>query len=354
MPTAPRNPSSGAPPAATYARRRLIVALGVVTILVAATAAVRSQGSPDGTQTTETTQTSGSHQAASSVPAPARTTLVAAAAPWTLPAPLAREVVFPDGGQLLIAGGLAAGGHSIGDVHRIDPTSGSSTRLGQLAYPVHDAAGATTGGRPLVFGGGGAAVEASVQAPLAGSIIGTLPSPRADSVAVSVGDSAYVVAGFDGTSLRPEVLVTTDGAHFTTVARLLNPVRYPAIVALGRRLLVFGGETPAGETAVVQSIDTVTGKVTMLAPLPEPRSHATAAVLGGKVWIVGGRVGGHATASTMAYDPDTGSATSAADLPAALSDSAVVTIGDTAYVLGGEDDSKHISDAVVMLTTRRG
>ena len=39
------------------------------------------------------------------------------------------------------------------------------------------------------------------------------------------------------------MLATTDGTHFTTVAELKVPVRYPAVVADVGLLYSFGGET---------------------------------------------------------------------------------------------------------------
>ena len=67
-----------------------------------------------------------------------------------------------------------------------------------------------------------------------------------DHVAVAIGGTDYIVGGYNGTAGEPDVLATTDGQTFRTVATLPVPVRYPAIAALHGLLYVFGGEAVTG------------------------------------------------------------------------------------------------------------
>ncbi|MFI5053694.1 MAG: hypothetical protein ACHQDE_04975, partial [Acidimicrobiia bacterium] len=93
-------------------------------------------------------------------------------ATWTLPTPVAREVVVTDGQRLIVVGGLDATKFSTPAVVTVNPTDGTSRSAGTLQEAVHDAAGAEVGARILVFGGGGPSENgtADVQAvPTAGA-----------------------------------------------------------------------------------------------------------------------------------------------------------------------------------------
>ena len=116
------------------------------------------------------------------------------------------------------------------------------------------------GGRALVFGGGSSATVATVQAftlpgPRGGApaatatTAGSMPAPRSDAAAVTIGRTTYLVGGYDGTRPDAPVLATTNGRTFTTVAALPVPVRYPAVAALGGKIFVFGGQAITGPQA---------------------------------------------------------------------------------------------------------
>jgi len=84
--------------------------------------------------------------------------------PWHLPAPVSREVVVPGRhGKLIVLGGLTPSGASAAGVYSVGTRTGAARRIGALGVAVHDAAGAVTGGRALVFGGGSATSIATVQ-----------------------------------------------------------------------------------------------------------------------------------------------------------------------------------------------
>ena len=167
-------------------------------------------------------------------------------APYQLPAAISREVVLPGPGGLLIAGGLTPSGASTDAVTALDPVTGATRPAGRLAQATHDAAGVTLHGRMFVLGGGTAASVPAIQAFSPGmqaAVAGQLPRARSDSNGVSAGPVGYVVGGYDGTVLDPQVLATTDGQHFRVAARLPVPVRYAGTAAAGGLIWVFGGQT---------------------------------------------------------------------------------------------------------------
>jgi len=253
----------------------------------------------------------------------------------------------------MVLGGLTSGSATTPGVIRIDPTTGASTAAGSLVDPVHDAAGAVVGGRDVVFGGGAAKVVATVQAVTPpGSVIrlGALPAPRADLAAATVDGKTVLVGGYDGTTWSADVLATTDGAHFSTVAALPQPVRYPAVAAVGHVVYVIGGELPGGrgDATTIQAVDPGAGSARVVGQLATGLSHASAAVVGGKLYLFGGRSGGLVTDAVSVVDTTTWAATTVARLPVAVSDMAVAAVGGATYLVGGEDAAGHPIASVAM------
>lgn len=270
---------------------------------------------------------------------------IVADAGWQLPSARDREVALTDGTSVWLLGGRDPEKASRTSVIQIDPTTGVSTQIGDLAVGVHDAAGARLGGRLILFGGGNSATVATIQAFMpeaGGSVIGDLPQARSDLVAVTVDDRAYVLGGFDGGAFTPDVIETTDGTTFTTVSSLPVPVRYPAVAALGGKLYVFGGElsggseSATGDSSAIQEIDLATGQARVLAELPHALSHATAVTVDGEVFVLGGRLDGMVSPQVWHFDRDAATLEPAGELPVAVSDSAAVVVRGVAYLLGGE------------------
>jgi Kelch motif len=282
--------------------------------------------------------------------------LVASLAPWRLPAPLSRAVVLPDGGGVLLLGGLDRSGASSRQVLRLDLARGTPSPAGRLAAPVHDAAGARLGGTAFVFGGGARQTVADVQAVVpgrVGTLAGRLPAPRSDLAAVTVAGRAYLVGGYDGQAPSRAVLETADGTHFHTVAQLPKGVRYPAVATDGRIIYVFGGEPAAGgESRAIQAIDPQGGTARIIGQLPEGLAHAVAFRLGGRIYLAGGRSGGRATDTVWRFDPAARRAIPTARLPAPVSDAAVAVAGGAAWLLGGEDADQLATVTVLRPTTR--
>lgn len=280
------------------------------------------------------------------------------AAPWRLPHPSARAVLLPDGAGLILLGGLDGSGGNTSQVLHLDPATGASTTVGVLTLGVHDAAGARLGGAAFVFGGG-AAAETNLVQRFAGTgtaaTVGRLPVPRSDLGAAVVGDRAYIVGGFDGSRVRATALSTVDGVTFAVLGDLPVPVRYPAAVASGTDVLLFGGvtsttDTPAADTDAVQALDTRTGTARVVARLPHSLAHASAVALRGRVYVLGGRWAGTPSAQVWRWDPATSTLVPVATLPSPVTDGAATTIGATAYLAGG--DAPEPTSAVAVVTAR--
>ena len=181
--------------------------------------------------------------------------------PWHLAAPISREVaVAGPAGRLIVLGGLTSGGGSASGVYTVGTATGAVRQVGALSAALHDAAAAVIGQHAVVFGGGLPATVAAVQSitlrgPRARSgaatatAAGSMPAPRSDAVAATIGPTTYVVGGYDGARPDAAVLATTNGRTFTKVAALAVPVRYPAVAALGGKVFVFGGQAITGPHA---------------------------------------------------------------------------------------------------------
>jgi hypothetical protein len=283
------------------------------------------------------TSTSTSRPAATTTtPRPPQATVVTA--PWRLPRPSAREALVADGGALLVLGGFDGAKQTIGQVLRVDTTTGTTTVAGSLSAAVHDTAGALMKGAATVFGGGNASESAAVQRfdGTGTTVVGRMPIPRSDLAVVTVGARAYVVGGYDGSSIRATTLSTDDGMRFALLGDLPVPVRYPAVAATGTDVVVLGGVSAGGDTRVVQVLDTTTGRVHVAAQLPATLSHASATTVRGQVDVFGGNWGGTPSARVWRWDAPTLQLVPVGTLPAPTTDGAAATIGETAYYVGGE------------------
>ena len=286
--------------------------------------------------------------------------VAATVAPWTLPAPRAAAAAGVLDGHLIVAGGIDPADTSTTDVTVLGPADGQATPATPLHERTHDAGAAVLGGRLLVVGGGTSASIDTVQVAAgtgAGTVVGHLPSVRSDHAVATVDGTAYVVGGYDGRRLDPDVLATTDGAHFDVAARLPVPVRYPAVAAHDSVLWVFGGTTADGAaTDVVQRVDTATGDASVAGHLPVALAHAAAGAVGGgggQLVVVGGRTGDRLRDEVWTWDPATTSAARSAALPAPTADAPLMTLDGVGYLLGGRtidaSGTVSVTDRVVVL-----
>ena len=370
----------------------LVVVLAIVGVLAYSLSSGGSSSSTSATSsTTTTTSAAPTHAAGGSGKAVVLTkgpqSLEAGVAAWQLPVALSRPAVVADGSGFTVLGGLASSQASVATVYSVNPTSGSITATGTLAAAVHDAAGAVLGRSTYVLGGGSPNTVATVQSiptptpptataptkapasaaapgatttpttaaaptsPSTGTTAGQLPAPRSDlavatTTSVNGTSTAYVVGGYDGTNYLPSVLATTDGTHYSSVANLTVPVRYPAVVAQAGLLYAFGGQTASAGTTTtatddIQVINPATHQSRVVAHLPQPLYGAAAFVLAGTIYVAGGQVPGGATLTTIdAFVPATAKVLNAGWLPQAEAFGGYTTVGTgksaVGYIAGGE------------------
>jgi hypothetical protein len=262
---------------------------------------------------------------------------------------------------VVIAGGLARGDVSTTRVVQVDTVAGTATLVGQLAVAVHDTGGAVLHGSAFVFGGGAATTVATVQriSGTGATSVASLPRPRSDLAVVtdSATATAYIAGGFDGSAMDREVLATTDGTTFRTVATLSTGVRYPAVALAAGALWVIGGQLSTaestrtgGQSDAIQRVDLQRGTVTVAGRLPGTLGHASAFALDGHLYVAGGQQGSSPTSAIQEIDTVSGAVTPAGSLPGPRSDSSVAVQGGTAWLIGGETtDPSHPLDTVVQL-----
>ena len=316
--------------------------------------------------------------------------------PWHLPAPVSREVVVAaPGRRLLVLGGLTAGNVSASGVYALHTRTGAIRHVGSLRAPLHDAAAAVIGRRAVVFGGGSSATVATVQAfavpgrvggnPAATAANGRpMPIPRSDSTAVSIGDTTYIVGGYDGARPDAAVLATTNGRSFSTVATLGVPVRYPAVAAMDGQIFVFGGQAITGPRAgapvdTIQAVNPARHTSAVIGRLPEPLAGAVAVTLGSELFVAGGEstvpqpltpgrgttqlspaelnpgaapAPTHTVDAIWAFQPTTKRLLPAGHLQVPVSHAAVAATGSTAWIVGGESHGALVG-SVQMLRPNR-
>jgi N-acetylneuraminic acid mutarotase len=101
---------------------------------------------------------------------------------------------------------------------------------------------------------------------------------------------------------------------------------------------VFGGQTAAGPTDVIQRIDRATGAVAVAGRLPRPVQGAAALSLGGQIYVAGGE----GTRAVLRFDPATSRVSAAGELPVPVGYGAAAVTGGTGYLVGGEDNGRRI------------
>ena len=260
-----------------------------------------------------------------------------------LPAPVQLPAVAAlPGGRVLAMGGLDAADVSsdaIVEVRR----SGRSRTVGRLPAALHDAGGATVGGRAYFVGGGDAGVGSAnivgIGPGARAAAVGRLPVGASDVAAAASGNAVYVVGGYTGTVPLRSIMRFTPGRGVRVVAELPRPLRYAAVAAIGHRVLIAGGTSGTTATRDIFSFDTKNHHVRRIGRLPYPLTHASAAVLGNRMLVVGGR-GDSATSqhrAILAVDPLSGRVRVAGRLPVGLSDTAAAATGRRVVVLGGRD-----------------
>jgi Kelch motif len=254
------------------------------------------------------------------------------------------------GADIFLIGGLSPAGVSTSTVFTLSRRGRASTSA-QLPVPVHDAAATEISGHLLLFGGGPAEGSDRVVQVLPGSprLIAKLPQSLSDLDAASIDGVAYVVGGFNGSFPIRDIYAAGTNGTVTRAGTLPLGVRYPAVAALGARVVVAGGETASGApTSDVWSFDPATGSVQRLPHLPIPTDHAAGATLDGSFYLIAGLRRGVITNAILSWTPGESRWHDAGHLPAALSDLAAVPFDGGIAVIGGRGSAGSVSTVTVM------
>ncbi len=262
------------------------------------------------------------------------------AAHYRLDAPVQREVAALDGQTVYLAGGLDSSDVSASGVFALNTTTGRLASLGSMPNAFHDAAGAMIDGKLFVFGGGTLVGTDVVQmfdpATGAASVVGHLPVPLSDLTAATVGNTVYLIGGYDDHAPRREIYATTDGTTFRVVGRLPTGLRYAAAAAVGGTIVIAGGQAANGPVDTVTAFDTANDTISSLGRLPAPVTEASAVTIAGSVYVIGGRdPSDHALATVVSIDPASGTIESLSPLRHPVADAAAVSGPDGALLIGG-------------------
>jgi hypothetical protein len=256
-------------------------------------------------------------------------------------------------GAVILAGGLLDGDRSTSRVLGLNVLSGRVKEMGPLAVPVHDTAGGVVAGAPTVVGGGNATEQSVVQSRVRSRWlpVGNLPTARSDLAVAEWRGSAYVIGGYDGTSVPRTVLRLSHGAAPLPIATLIHGVRYAATARLHSDVYVFGGEVGGRELDTVQDLDLATGRTRPAGRLAMPLGHAMAVTVGDRILLMGGRTApDQQTGRMWWYDPTTHRFRPAGRLSHPVSDAAVASYRRHIWLLGGETPA--VTDRVTELTLR--
>ena len=326
-------------------------------VLVAAVVAAASGGSSGSPGSA-----GAGHQPVHARTAPARLSAarplsVTARTVGTLPAAVQDAAVASLGAnRLVLLGGLDSAQTSTSAI----TTLAGAAPVGRASLLVaqHDAQAAPIAPYVYVFGGGEFSSYDHILRydPASGNVTaaGTLPSPASDVAVAAIGDTAYVVGGFDGVHSLDTILAWRPGTAPRIVGRLPAGLRYAAVAAITGRLIIAGGTLPTGVSDAILRFDPLTGAVARIGTLPHPLTHASAALLAGRVVIVGGRrqVSGGQTAAILTVDQRSGSVRAVGHLPQPLSDAAVAAVGGQVLVAGGASASGAQSSILAITPNR--
>ena len=341
---------------------RGLVAVGVILLAIEGltSLATRTGSSTKGHSVSTSTTKATSHDPGRRVARRTRTSLeITTRRTGTLTSALQDAAVAPattGGASIALLAGLSASDLSTDAIRLAHPNGDAQT--GTLPVALHDAGAAYLSGADYLFGGGdGITQHAEIYRvdvrTGAAQPVASLPAPSSDQAVASIGDTAYIVGGYTGTSWLDTIVAFRQPRSVRVVAHLPTAVRYAAVTAVDGELVIAGGSLPDGTA----SRDIYTFKpghgVTLVGHLPAPTTHAAATAIAGRALIIGGRSALLDTPkdTIIAVDPETRSVRLAGRLPAALSDEMAARSGNKLLVFGGRSASGTTSQ-ILELTPR--
>jgi DNA-binding beta-propeller fold protein YncE len=244
-------------------------------------------------------------------------------------------------GRALLFGGLTASDVSTAQI--VSASRSGGRIVGSLPSVRHDTAAVTIGGHAYVFGGGNGIAQLDEivgvdPATGASRVVGRLPAASSDSSAAAIGGTAYVVGGFTGSRWLDSIVAWSPGKPARVVARLPVPLRYAAVATADGRVVIAGGSLEnATASSAIYSYRPGQRVARRIGSLPSPTTHAAAAAIGPVVYVIGGRGAalGSATARVVAVNPVSGKVSTVASLRSPTSDLAAVATGNRLLLVGG-------------------
>ena len=245
------------------------------------------------------------------------------------------------GGRVMLLGGLTVTDTSRADIWIVGARG--DRRAGSLPLGLHDTAAVRIGPAVYVFGGGtnaGTQSDSIARVPVRGGTVadvGRLPAPSSDQSAAAIGGTAYVVGGYTGTRWLNTIVAWRPGSRARVVARLPFTLRYSAVTAVGRSLVIAGGSLENGAASSAVLVFTPGHGVRRIGRLPVATTHAAAATIGGVAFVIGGRSAtvGSAHDSIVSVDVRTHAIRQAGTLAFPRSDLAAVSFGPSILLAGG-------------------
>jgi DNA-binding beta-propeller fold protein YncE len=266
---------------------------------------------------------------------------VGSRAAGSLAAPIQDAAIVTFQRRILLLGGLDAADSSTADVRTI--AGGRVRTIGRLPNVFHDGAAVRIGSNVYEFGGGDGIHQLDQILrvdPTTGtaSRVGSLPAPSSDHAAAVLAGRAYIVGGYTGRNWLNTIVAWRPGESARVVGHLPTPLRYAAVTATQGKIVVAGGSLPNGNASrAVYSFDPRGRELRRLGSLPAATTHAGAAALDDRALVIGGRSARADTPTSriVSIDPTSGRIRVAGHLPRPVSDAAATTLGRTVLVAGG-------------------
>ena len=140
---------------------------------------------------------------------------------------------------------------------------------------------------------------------------------------------------------RPHPLVLSE----RRLPSLAAPIQDPATAAVGSRVVLAGGLTPA-DSSTAAVVAHSGSRARLLNHLPGAQHDAAAVAIGRKIYVFGGGNGAAQLDHVLRVDPVSGAVHDAGRLPVASSDVAAAAVGRTAYVVGGFTGTRWLNTIV--------
>jgi YVTN family beta-propeller protein len=322
-------------------KRRRRIALGTLLIAAAASAAGVWAADPDRGDRGASPRPAGSKLAVRPRAQSIRPLRLDSRAVGSLAVPIQDAAIATFGRRILVLGGLNSADTSTADVRMI--AGGRVRTIGRLPNVFHDGAAVRIGSNVYEFGGGDGIRQLDQILridPTTGtaSRVGSLPAPSSDHAAAVLAGQAYIVGGYTGRNWLNTIVVWRPGENPRVVGNLPTPLRYAAVTATQGKIVVAGGSLPNGTASrAVYSFDPRGRELRRVGSLPAATTHAGAAALGNRALVIGGRSARADTPTSriVAIDPASGRIRVAGHLPRPVSDAAATTLGHTVLVAGG-------------------